>query len=42
MLLLLALAMSAGAGAVRCTTYEEKSMGRWQTICDDGTRAVST
>jgi hypothetical protein len=22
-------------------TYEEKSLGRLQTLCDDGTRAVS-
>ena len=26
----------------RCLTYEEKSLGRLQTICSDGTRAVST
>jgi hypothetical protein len=39
--LLLALASPALAGA-RCTTYEEKTMGRLQTLCDDGTRAVST
>jgi hypothetical protein len=30
------------AGPVRCTTYEEKTLGRLQTLCDDGTRAVST
>jgi hypothetical protein len=24
-----------------CTTYEEKTLQRWQTICNDGTRAVS-
>jgi hypothetical protein len=29
------------AGSVRCTTYEEKSLGRLQTLCDDGTRATS-
>ncbi len=28
--------------ATRCTTYEEKTLGRLQTLCDDGTRAVST
>jgi hypothetical protein len=39
--LLLALASPALAGP-RCTTYEEKTMGRLQTLCDDGTRAVST
>lgn len=26
---------------VRCTTYEDKTLQRWHTICDDGTRAVS-
>jgi hypothetical protein len=40
--LLIALAIPALAGPVRCTTYEEKSLGRWQTLCADGTRAVST
>jgi hypothetical protein len=40
--LLLALASPAWAGSVRCTTYEEKTLGRLQTLCDDGTRAVST
>jgi hypothetical protein len=28
--------------APSCLTYEEKTLGRWQTLCDDGTRAVST
>jgi hypothetical protein len=41
-LLLLALAVPAGAGTTRCTTYEEKTLVRWHTVCDDGTRAVST
>jgi hypothetical protein len=42
-LVLLTLASPALAGnPVRCTTYEEKTLGRWQTLCDDGTRAVST
>jgi hypothetical protein len=40
--LLLALASPALAGPVRCTTYEEKTLGRLQTLCDDGTRAIST
>jgi len=41
--LLLALASPALAGnSTRCLTYEEKSLGRWQTLCSDGTRAVST
>jgi hypothetical protein len=39
--LLLALASPALAGP-RCTTYEEKTLGRLQTLCADGTRAVST
>jgi hypothetical protein len=30
------------ATTTRCTTYEEKSLGRLQTLCDDGTRAVHT
>jgi hypothetical protein len=40
--LLLALASPALAGPGRCLTYEEKSLGRWQTLCDDGTRATSS
>jgi hypothetical protein len=39
-LLLLTLASAALAGT-RCTSYEEKSLGRLQTLCDDGTKAVS-
>jgi hypothetical protein len=27
--------------ATHCTTYEEKPLGRLQTLCDDGTWAVS-
>jgi hypothetical protein len=27
---------------VRCATYEEQTPGRLQTMCTDGTRAVST
>jgi hypothetical protein len=27
--------------APRCMTYEERTLGRLQTICSDGTRAVS-
>jgi hypothetical protein len=38
----LALASPALAGPVRCQTYPEPTMGRLQTVCDDGTRAVST
>jgi hypothetical protein len=40
-LLGLALANSTFAGTVHCTTYEEKTLQRWHTICDDGTRAAS-
>jgi hypothetical protein len=39
--LLLLLATPTWA-ATRCTTYQEKTLGRLQTLCDDGTRAVST
>ena len=34
--------IAAAGGPVRCTTYAEKTLGRLQTLCDDGTRAVST
>jgi hypothetical protein len=43
-LVILALALLASpalAGPVRCTTYEEKTMGRLPTLYDDGSRAVS-
>jgi hypothetical protein len=39
---LLFLASPAQAGSLRCTTYEEKSLVRLQTLCDDGGRSVST
>jgi pheromone shutdown protein TraB len=39
--LLVALTTPALA-ATRCTTYEEKTIQRLYTVCDDGTRAVST
>jgi hypothetical protein len=29
-------------GATCCTTYEEKTLGRLQTVCSDGTRAIHT
>jgi hypothetical protein len=32
----------AAAAPVRCQTYPEPMMNRLQTLCDDGTRAVST
>jgi hypothetical protein len=28
--------------ATHCTTYEEKTLGRLQTLCTDGKQAVST
>jgi hypothetical protein len=28
--------------ATRCTTYQEKTLGRLQALCDDGMRAIST
>jgi len=37
----IALATPALASPVRCMTYEERSMSRWQTLCGDGSRAVS-
>jgi hypothetical protein len=40
-LLGLALVNPTWAGTLQCTTYEEKTLQRWHTICDDGTRAVS-
>jgi hypothetical protein len=40
------LASRAGEPALAaptcCTAYEEKTLGRLQTLCDDGTRAIST
>ena len=42
-LLLVALVRPALAGpAVRCTTHHEQTLNRLQTLCSDGTRAVST
>jgi hypothetical protein len=32
----------AGGSAVRCQTYHERILNRLQTLCSDGTRAVST
>jgi hypothetical protein len=37
-----ALASGRVEVTTRCLTYEEQSLGRLQTICGDGTRAVST
>jgi hypothetical protein len=37
----LLLASPALAAATRCLTYEEKSLGRLQTICDDGVRCAN-
>ena len=41
-MLALVWAMPALAGTTRCMMYAEKTLGRLQTLCDDGTRAVST
>jgi len=48
-LLILALLLAAflllvrpAWSATRCLTYQEKTLGRLQTLCADGTRAVST
>jgi hypothetical protein len=38
----LVLASPALAGPMRCTTYEEKTLKRLQTLCDNGTCAAST
>jgi len=40
--LLLALATPTLAGSVRCTTYEEPTLSRLQTLCSDGSRAILT
>jgi hypothetical protein len=40
--LALLLASPALAGSVSCLTYEEKSLGRLQILCDDCTRGIST
>jgi hypothetical protein len=44
-LILLSLLLWASltwAETTRCTTYEEKTLGRLHTLCSDGTRAIST
>jgi hypothetical protein len=38
---LLALASPGLGAALNCTTYQEKSLGRLQTLCSDGTRGTS-
>jgi hypothetical protein len=38
----LLLVRPALAGATRCTTDAEQTLGHLQTLCADGTRAVST
>jgi hypothetical protein len=42
LLLVLLLLMTPTWSASRCLTYEEQTLGRLQTLCADGTRAVST
>ena len=39
--LLLGLASPGRGAAVNCTTYQEKTLGLLQTLCADGTRAIS-
>ena len=41
LLILCGLTSPGLPATVHCTTYEEKTLQRWHTICDDGTRAVS-
>ena len=41
-LILLLLVSPAWAETTHCTTYQEPTLGRLQTLCDDGTRAIST
>src|SRR5688572_23695802 len=41
LVLLLILASPALADPIRCNTYEEKTLGRLHTLCNDGTRATS-
>jgi hypothetical protein len=41
-LILLLLVSPAWAAATRCTTYEEQTLGRLQTLCDNGARGIST
>ena len=41
LLAIFALMSPALAATTRCTTVEEKTRGRLQTLCDDGTRAVN-
>jgi hypothetical protein len=41
-LALLLILASPALGGPTCTTYEEKALNRLQTLCNDGTRAVST
>jgi hypothetical protein len=41
--LLLAVALSwTPPSQSRCTTHEVRSLGRWETLCSDGTRAIHT
>jgi len=38
---LFGLASPTLSAVLTCTTYQEKTLGRLQTSCDDGTRATS-
>ena len=39
--MMLVFALALAGGPVRCTTYEEKTLGRLQTLCDDGVRCAN-
>ena len=41
LVLVLTLVSPAGAATVHCTTRENTIRQRWETLCDDGTRAIS-
>jgi len=38
----LLLVRHALAATTPCITYQEQALGRLQTLCDDGTRGIST
>jgi hypothetical protein len=37
----LGIASPGPGAALNCTTYQEKTLGRLQTLCSDGTRTTS-
>jgi hypothetical protein len=38
---LFALTSAVLGATLDCMTYQEKTLGRWQALCSDGTRATS-